>query len=106
MSAEYSELFWRTYEDDKDGTIARFKKRYRQEGFHMFTHLYKKWVAANNNDVERLNRMFVSVRSNGGGNRTQRGMDANSILFTIMATDWINGNNIYEHLVRSASGDG
>ena len=106
LQREYSELFWHPYKDDKDGTIARFRKRYRREGFHLLTHLYKKWVAANSNDVERLNRIFVSVRSNGGGNRTQKGMDANSILFTIMATDWINGNSLYEHLVRSASGDG
>ena len=63
-------------------------------------------MAVNNNDIGRLDRTFVSVRSNGGGNRTQKGMDANSILFTIMATDWINDNNLYEHLVRSASGDG
>ena len=84
LQKEYSELFWHPYKDDKDGTIARFRKRYRREGLYLFTHLYKKCVAVNNNDVERLNRTFVSVRSNGDGNRTQKGLDANPILFTIM----------------------
>ena len=63
-------------------------------------------VALDSNGVERVNRRFVAVRSDGGGNRTQRGMGTNSILFTIMATDWINGKSLFEHLVRSAAGDG
>ena len=63
-------------------------------------------AAQDSNGVERASRRFVAVRSDGGGNRTQRGMDANSVLFTVMATDWINKKSLFEHLVRSASGDG
>ena len=33
-------------------------------------------------------------------------MDANSILFTALATDWLRGENFYEHIIRAASGDG
>ena len=46
------------------------------------------------------------VSERWGGDRTQRGMDANSVLFTIYATDWINGKSLYEHLMRLASGNG
>ena len=71
----------------------------------MTTHLYKENVAPDNNGVEQVNRRFVAVRNDGGGNRTQMGMDANSVLFTIYATDWINGNSFFDHLVKAASGD-
>ena len=109
LEKERSELMHGEYRDDKEGTIARRQKRHRREGWFMTTHLYQKdirEVAPDNNGVERVNRRFVAVRSDGGGNRTQRGMDANSVLFTVMATDWINGKSLYEHLMRSASGDG
>ena len=96
------------YEDDGEGSIAKRKKRHRREGYFMTTHMYKKrqGVAADSNGVERVNRRFVAVRSDGGENRTQKGMDVNSIIFTIYATDWINGNSFFDHLVTSASGDG
>lgn len=32
-------------------------------------------------------------------------MDANSVLFTVVATNWIN-KKVYKHLIRSVSGDG
>ncbi len=103
-----SELLNAEYEDDEEGSIGMRKKRHRREGYFMTTHMYKKrdGVAADSNGVEQVNRRFVAVRSDGGGNRTQKGMDANSIIFTIYATDWINGNSFFDHLVRSASGDG
>ena len=47
---------------------------------------------------------FKAIRDDGGWNKTQKGMDANSILFTIMATDWINGASFIDHLIRSATG--
>ena len=34
----------------------------------------------------RINRTFVAVRGGGGGNRAPGGMDANSILFIVLAT--------------------
>ena len=37
-------------------------------------------------------------------NRTQKGMDTNSVLLTIMATDWINCASFFDRLTRSASG--
>ena len=109
LEKERSELFHGAYQDDERRTIARYRKRHRREGWFLTTHMYQKetrGVALDSNGVERVNRRFVAVRSDGGGNRTQSGMDANSILFTIMATDWINGNSLFDHLVRSASGDG
>ncbi len=109
LEKERSGLMHGEYRDDKRRTIARYRKRHRREGWYTTTHMYQKQtrgVAPDSNGVERVNRRFVAVRSDGGGNRTQRGMDANSVLFTIYATDWINGKSLYEHLVRSASGDG
>ena len=73
----------------------------------MTTHMYKEEVPPDNNGVERVNRRFVAVRNDCGGNRTQKGMDTNPILLSILATDWINGNSFFDHLVKSlASGDG
>ena len=109
LEKERSELMHGEYHDDEDGTIARRQKRHRREGWFMTPHLYQKktsGVLPDSNGVERVNRRFAAVRSDGGGNRTQSGMDANSIPFPIMATDWINGNSLFDHLARSASGDG
>ena len=106
LDKERSELMWGTYEDDEYNTIARRQKRHYREGYYMSTHLYNKDVSVDNNGVERVNRRFVSVRNDGGGNRSQKGMDANSVLFTLKATDWINKRSFFDHLVRSASGDG
>ena len=32
-----------------------------------------------------MNRKFVSIRDDGGGNRSPEGMEVNSILFTVYA---------------------
>ena len=109
LEKERSGLLHGSHRDDKQRTMARYRKRHRREGRFMTTHMYQKdarGVAQDSNGVERASRRFVAVRSDGGGNRTQRGMDANSVLFTVMATDWINKKSLFEHLVRSASGDG
>ena len=101
------ELLCDSHQDDEHSTIARYRKRYRREGWFMTYHMYQKGtgVDPDNSGVERVNRRFVAVRSNGGGNHAQRGMDSNSVLFTISATDWINGKSLFEHLMRSTSGD-
>ena len=93
---------------DEDGrkTIARHIKRHRREGYFYTTHLYRPEIAPDNNAVERVNRKFVAIRSDGGGNRSVDGMKANSVLFTIMATDRLNGASFFDHLVRASSGDG
>ena len=104
LEKERSELLNGEYQDE-DGTIGKRKKRHLREGRYMTTHLYQKNVPPDNNGVERLNHRFVAVRNDGGGNCTQNGMDSNSILFSIYATDWINGNNSFDHLVRVASDD-
>lgn len=106
LDKERSELMWGTCEDDEYKTIARRQRRHRREGYHMSTHLQKEGIPADNNSVERINRWFVSVRSDGGGNRSQKGMDANSVLFTLKATDWINIRSFFDHLIRSAPGGG
>ena len=72
----------------------------------MSTHLQKEGVPVDNNGVERVNRRFVSVRNDGGGNRSQTGMDANSVLFTLTATNWINKRSFFDHVVKPVSGDG
>ena len=59
-----------------------------------------------NNLVERSNRRVVAARSDGGGNRSEKGMGANSILFTNMITDWLAGKSIFDRMVLAASGYG
>ena len=104
LEKKRSDLLHEAFTDDTDGTIARRKKRHKREGQYMTLHMYDKNVDPDSNKVERVNRLFKSIRSDGGGNRSQKGMDTNSILFTIMATDWINKNSFFDHLMRSASG--
>ena len=48
----------------------------------------------------------MAIRNDGGGSRSSDGMEANSVLFTIKATDRINGAIFFDHLVRASSGDG
>ncbi len=106
IDAELRELMNEPFAGDGDGTIARHKKRYPREGYFMTTCLHVDGIEPDNNAVERANRRFVAVRSDGGGNRSRKGMDANSILFTLLATDRINKDSFFDHLVRSSSGDG
>ena len=49
-----------------------------------------------------MNRKFVAIRSDGGGNRSPKGMEANSILFSAYATDILNGASFFEHVIQSA----
>ena len=72
----------------------------------MTTFLRQKGVPPDNNSCERANRIAVCVRGDGGGNRTEKGMKANSILFTIKLTDKINGRSFYDHMIRAASASG
>ena len=105
IDAELRGLMNEPFADDGHGTIARHKKRNPREGYFMTTCLHVDGIEPDNNAVERVNRRFVAIRSDGGGNRSQKGMDANSILFTLLATDRINANSFFDHLVRSSSGD-
>ena len=109
LEKERSELLNGPHRDDKQHTIARYGKRHGREGRFTTTHMYQKdtrGMGPDNNGAERASRRFVWVRSDGGVNRTQRGMDTNSILFTILATDWINKKSLFERPAGSASGDG
>ncbi len=106
IDSELAELFAAPYQDDRHGTIAKYRKRRYREGYYMTTCLRIPGIEPDNNAVERANRRFVSVRNDGGGNRSRKGMDANSILFTMLATDRVRGESFFDHLVRSASGDG
>ena len=72
----------------------------------MTTSLSIKGIPRDNNAVERTNRKFACIKNDGGGNRSQKGMDANSVLYTIFATDKLIGANFFEHIVRASSGDG
>ncbi len=92
-------------EDDKKGTINKYKKRWRREGIYISTFLHIPGLDPDSNDVERMNRKFVSIRSDGGGSRSESGMRASSILFTVFATCRLNGTSFYDVLCSSA-GDG
>ena len=46
------------------------------------------------------------MRGDGGRNRTEKGMRANSILFTIKLNGKINGRSFYDHMIRAASASG
>ena len=72
----------------------------------MTTSLSIREMPPDNNAIERTNRRFVCIKSDGGGNRSQKGMDANSVLYTIFATDKLNGTDFFEHIIRASSGDG
>lgn len=106
LEKERSCIMNHDWTDDEIGTIARYRKRHYREGFHMTTHMYKPYIPPDNNNIERVNRQFVATRSDGGGNRSPKGMEANSVLFTIWATDWINGVSFFDHVMRASSGDG
>ena len=77
----------------------------RREGGFLTTYLREEGLSIDNNPVERANRKVVAVRDDGGGNRSEKGMRANSILFTAMSTDRINGLGFFDHIVQAASGD-
>ena len=108
FDAQLGCLMNQKYKDDAECNIARYQKRYQREKDFMTTFLRQKGVPPDNNACERANRVVVCVRGDGGGNRTEKGMRANSILFTIKLTDKINGKSFYDHMIHaatSASGD-
>ena len=106
FDAQLNCLMNREYKDDAECNIARYQKRYKREKGFMTTFLRQKGVPPDNNSCERANRVVVCVRGDGGGNRTEKGMKANSILFTIKLTDKINGRSFYDHMMHAASASG
>ena len=107
FDAQLGDLMNREYKDDAECNIARYQKRYKREKDFMTTFLRQKDVPPDNNSCERANRVVVCVRGDGGGgNRTEKGMRANSILFTIKLTDKINGRSFYDRMIRAASASG
>ena len=105
LDSEFDRLMSAEYADDGAGTVARYRKRFRREGSFLTTYLREEGVSIDNNPVERANRKMVAVRDDGGGNRSEKGMRANSILFTVMSTDRINGLSFFDHIVQATSGD-
>ena len=107
FDAQLDCLMNQEYKDDAECNIARYQKRYKREKDFMATFLRQKGgVPPDNNSCERANRVVVCVRGDGGGNRTEKGMRANSILFTIKLTDKTNGRNFYDHMMHAASASG
>ena len=94
------------YEIFKTPLVLRYKKRLRREEKSLTTFLRKPDIPSTNNPVERLNKFFNGARSNGGGNRSTKGMKANSILFTVMLTDHLNQSNFFDHIVHALGGSG
>ena len=105
LDAELAALMGRRWED-KDGNIERYRKRHRRESRFLTVCLLVPGIPSDNNPVERSNRKVVAARSDGGGNRSGKGMEANSILFTNIVTDWLAGRSFFDHMVLAASGDG
>ena len=62
------------WEDDKQRTIRRYRKRCRREGYNLSTFLRKEGIDSGNNGVESMSRKFVAIRDDGGGNRSSEGM--------------------------------
>ena len=104
LDAELAALMERQW-GDKDGNIERYRKRYRRESGFLTVCLRVPGVPPDNDPVERSNRKVVAARSDGGGNRSGKWMEANSILFTNMVTDWLAGKSFFDHMVLAASGD-
>ena len=100
LDVELAALMGRRWED-KGGNIGR----YRRESRFLTVCLRVPGVPPDNNPVERSNRKVVAARSDGGGNRSGKGMETNSILFTNMVTDWLAGRSFFDHMVLAASGD-
>ena len=105
LNESLRQLMHHPWKDDDAKTINKFRKRWRREGFFMSTFLYMPRLDPDSNDVERMNRTFASISSDGGGNRSISGMEANSILFTVFATCKLNGTSFYD-ILCNASGDG
>ena len=106
FDAQLGDLMSRRCKDDMECSIARYQKRYKREKDFMTTFLRQKDVPPDNNSCEGANRVVVCVRGDGGENRTEKGMKANSILFTIKLTDKINGRSFYDHMMHAASASG
>ena len=71
MGAEYA---------DRDGHISRYQKRFGRGGKFLTTYLREEGVGIDNNPVEQMNRKVVCAKDDGGGNRSEKGMRANTIL--------------------------
>ena len=90
-------------DNGEDKIINKFKKRWRREGYNVSTFLQKPDIPPDNNEIEQMNRRFVSIRSDGAGNRTVAGMECNSTLFTVRATCNLNNVSFYDTLCSDSS---
>lgn len=105
INSEFYELINESCADGEGKRIVRYKKRISREGNFMTACRYMDGILPDNNPAENVNWRFTSIKNDGSGNRSEKGMDANSILFTVLATDKINGNSFFDHLNHSSSGD-
>ena len=65
----------------------------------MSTFLYVDGVDPDNNGVERIDRRFVFIRGDGGGNRSEEVMRINSILFSVCAICSVQKKSFYRHRI-------
>ena len=80
MDAEIAELFERDY-TGKSKTVSGYAKRHRTEDGSHTTHLRGEpsegaepdYVPGGNSPVEMVGRKMVAIKSDGGGNRSQKG---------------------------------
>ena len=79
--------------------MRRYQKRWLREGFRTSAFLFANGVDSSNNGVERINRGFVSIRNDNGGNISGEGMRVNSILFTTHAACRVQKKSFYRHII-------
>ena len=97
LEATLDRLLARTYQEPANRRLA---KHLCHERPYLFTFLYcPGLVDATNNLAERVMRMLVVIRKNWGGNRTENGARAQSILTSVLCTARQQDKDVFELLV-------
>jgi transposase len=96
LEAKLDRLLARTYREPANRRLA---KHLRRERPYVFTFLYcPGLVDATNNLAERVMRLLVVIRKNWGGNRTEKGARAQSVLTSILCTARQQDKDVFELL--------
>lgn len=90
------ELIWKNYQTEANRRLA---KHLRHEQPWLFTFLKCPGVHATNNVAERAMRPAVIARKTWGGNRTETGAEAQTILMSVLATCGQQSKDSFQRLV-------
>lgn len=97
LEAKLDRLLAKTYPDPAN---RRFAKHLSHERPYLFTFLYcPGLVDATNNLAERVMRILVMIRKNWGGNRTEKGAQAQAILTSVLCTARQQDKDLFQLLV-------